>query len=150
MDTFYCNFCLHPLNVFQGGKGDSFMPSSPIKSYITNCQHTFCQTCKEKCREKCAVCGNVCKLMEINESMPFHLRLMFQPLHTTQNLLNTVWKFQGRQEAYSLRKLKHMENFFLSKYDEEKRQYQLEANALKRQVEMNGRMNYLHKYHRQR
>lgn len=146
METFYCNFCLNPLKLFQAKTTDSFSTSPQIKSYVTNCQHTFCQTCKEKCRPKCVICGNMCKLMQIDDSMPFHLRLLFQPMPATNNLASSVSKFRARQELLTNNKLKQMETFYMSKYEDEKRQYQLEANALKKRINMNKTMAFLQKY----
>lgn len=89
MLEFHCNRCSRPLRVtsvplsvdqtlLNGSRGSSI--AIPMKSYVTNCKHMFCQNCIGKCQPQCAKCQKPCKMIEINEKMPPQMRVVFESI----------------------------------------------------------------------
>lgn len=126
METFYCNYCFHPLNLFhsKNDKDNSVSSTSisRIKAYLTNCQHLFCQACKDKSKVKCCICGRTpCKFVEINSLMPFNYRLLFEPISKLYDHLQISMKFSGQQNLFCMKKFKQTENLYMKTYNEEKK-----------------------------
>lgn len=114
---FYCNSCCGRLELFK-------KPSAKLKAHLTNCQHVFCDNCRKKIADKCAECGKACRLMEIDDKMPNHLKHVFQPSQQLQSAYTTGVKFQIQQDKIRIKNYDKMVIRYDGKFKEERLRYE--------------------------
>lgn len=138
MSRFVCFLCFNPLNLTILNSNCPSVTSNttinPIRSYIFSCKHTFCQNCKDKCKGKCVLCKRYCNILEINSSMPQHLRLYFEPLSRSFHQMMAIWKFQCQQDETHTQHLYKAQQEYLKKLEQDKVKYvqqQKDLNQLK-------------------
>lgn len=110
MNTFHCNNCL----ILLSRSNDKF------RGYLTNCQHIFCEKCKEECMEKCRACGRICDLLEINDKMPPSARLLFTSVDNIREIMKTAMKFQKKQTLLYIRRSEQIEKLRARELEKQK------------------------------
>lgn len=96
-DVIQCNRCLCELKPFQDVPSTG--GSRPPKSFLTNCKHILCQTCRMSFSDQCSLCQQKCQFIEISRNMPEQFRTYFESLQMRQNLIGTV-RFQQEQNTF--------------------------------------------------
>lgn len=92
---FQCNRCLTHLKLFDAAQSTG---GRVAKHYWTTCNHVLCQKCRMRHTDKCAACDQTCRFMEINNKMPEHFKLFFEPAQNMCQVVNRVAKFQRTQD----------------------------------------------------
>ncbi|XP_013078097.2 RING finger protein 212B-like isoform X2 [Biomphalaria glabrata] len=93
----HCNRCLSP-------------PVTNLKFYLTNCSHIFCEKCVMECtKEKCKVCGSICKTMLLNNKVSQEIESLFhEPMEVFKRSMKKVEQNLEFQKNHQKRLFKQM------------------------------------------
>nr|XP_039261103.1 RING finger protein 212B-like [Styela clava] len=89
----HCNLCGQHV-----AKGVSF--------YLTTCSHIFCNRCKEKGTDPCAICQRKCNVAALNDKLDMNIQTFFMSPEKALKKQIEVLNFQGKHRTMLIGHLK--------------------------------------------
>lgn len=152
MTQFYCNICSYSLHfsLDRNNTASETSTSNAPKSYVTSCKHVFCRNCKGAYQDHCPVCKQQCKIIEICNTMPSIIRLFFEPIEYSFELISEVTEFQETQLNVQEKKVHHLDDFYTQKYAQEMNDLKMIERKFAEKLETQKKMECLLKIYEEK
>lgn len=137
--SFSCNSCVTKLKLFSS----TSEPQTPVKSYLTNCQHLLCANCRLKVTTTCIVCQKKCCVIAVDEKLPRNIRVLFTSLEQCYQDYQTAQKFHAVQDSVLESKLRIYNTSHEKKKIQQQQSYRASYQKAKHIEEMANKMDII-------
>lgn len=142
---YFCNLCLTELNIpLLLSSRQQTVPTINLKrAFITSCKHVYCQVCIQKVNDKCIICKQNCRSIEINDKSSIFVRNYFENIEIIQKNTMEYIRFTNEQHKIRYHRVQQFGSRYQKLYEEEKANCGILKRKLDHELEKRKRLSFL-------